>query len=76
MFIKKIIEQNRRDFRADYECQFCGELLKNKSGYDDEYFHNSVIPDMKCPKCGKSTNSENDTNYRPLTTKYPEGFEI
>ena len=44
-------------------------------GYDDENFHVNVIPKMRCPKCGK-TSEECGVEYRPLTTKYPEGFQI
>lgn len=75
MRIKQINSQHRRDFYADYECINCGYIEKNESGYDDHNFHANVIPAMKCPQCGAS---ENDLgmDYRPLTTKYPEGFQI
>lgn len=69
MRIKKINSQTRRDFYADYECEHCGHIDENKPGYDDAHFHNNVIPDMKCPSCGKTADKE---NYRPLSTKYPE----
>jgi len=75
MKIKEILRQNRRDFWADYECQACGHIEKNKSGYDDANFHQNVIPDMKCSQCGKSSNSM-DVDYRPLQTKYPEGKTV
>lgn len=39
MRIKKILNQYRRDFYADYECEHCGHIVANKSGYDDAYFH-------------------------------------
>ncbi len=68
MKIKKIVSQHRRDFRAVYECEHCGET-KEGSGYDDANFHNNVIPKMKCFKCGKVA----DSDYRPLATKYPDG---
>ena len=71
MKIKEIVSQNRRDFEAIYECEHCGDTYK-RGGYDDAYFHNNVIPKMKCMKCGKTA----DENYRPLTTKYPEGYQI
>lgn len=67
MKIKTIESQSRRDFTAIYECEHCGHE-KEGNGYDDAYFHNNVIPKMKCNKCGKKA----DDNYRPLTTKYPE----
>jgi predicted RNA-binding Zn-ribbon protein involved in translation (DUF1610 family) len=71
MKIKEIIDQNRRDFSAVYVCEHCG-FEKKGSGYDDSYFHNNVIPKMKCAKCGKIA----PENYRPLTTKYPDGVVI
>ena len=52
MKIKKFISQHRRDFTAIFICEHCNHEEK-KSGYDDEYFHSSVIPKMKCEKCGK-----------------------
>ena len=71
MRIKEILHQHRRDFRAIYECEHCG-FTKEDSGYDDDNFHRTVIPDMECPKCGKKAGA----NYRPLTTKYPEGMQV
>lgn len=68
MKIKEITSQNRRDFTAVYECEHCGNTEEG-SGYDDTYFHSEVIPEMRCDKCGKTA----DENYRPLTTKYPDG---
>lgn len=74
MKIKKIIYQNRRDFRAIYECEGCGKEVE-QYGYDDANFHQNVIPKMKCDKC-KKTSEECGVDYRPLTTKYPEGYQI
>ena len=71
MRIKEIVSQNRRDFRAIYECEHCGETIKDY-GYDDANFHNNVIPQMVCKECGEKT----PDTYRPLTTKYPEGFQV
>ena len=71
MIIKKIISQNRRDFYAIYECEHCGHTHEG-SGYDDDNFHQNVIPKMKCPACGKMA----DANYRPLTTKYPAWMDV
>jgi len=71
MKIKKIISQNRRDFRAIFECEHCTEEYE-MGGYDDANFHNNVIPSFDCRKCGKKS----PENYRPLTTKYPEGYQI
>lgn len=54
MKIKARINQHRRDFTADYECEFCG-YGERGHGYDDAYFHNEVIPSMECFECGKSS---------------------
>jgi len=74
MKINKITYQHRRDFEAVYECEGCG-FTQNGRGYDDDNFHVNVIPSMRCPKCGK-TSLECGADYRPLTTKYPEGYQI
>ena len=66
MKIQTIISQYRRDFYADMVCEHCGHIEKNVSGYDDDYFHREVIPNMECKQCGKKASE----NYRPLTTKY------
>jgi ribosomal protein L37AE/L43A len=68
MKIQTIINQHRRDFQAIYVCEHCqAEAVGN--GYDDAYFHNSVIPAMECEKCKQTSPS----SYRPLATKYAEG---
>lgn len=71
MRIKTITSQIRRDFQAIYVCESCG-FEERKGGYDDANFHQNVIPDMPCPKCGEKAPPE----YQPLATKYPEGFQI
>jgi len=71
MKINRIISQNRRDFTAEYICEHCGHKIVG-SGYDDTYFHQSVIPGMKCPKCGEVAKE----NYRPLATKYDDSEVI
>ena len=65
MKIKRIIGQHRRDFMAIYECEHCGKMEKSY-GYDDDNFHQNVIPKMECKFCQKTA----DSDYRPLTTKY------
>lgn len=65
MKIQTIKSQHRRDFIAIYKCEHCGHT-ETGSGYDDEYFHNSVIPIMECKSCGKVAPED----YRPLATKY------
>ena len=53
MKLIKILNQHRRDFQGQYECEFCKHIETDSSmnSYDDRYFHDSVIPNMKCPKC-------------------------
>ena len=67
MKIKRIIDQYRRDFNAIYECEYCGNE-KTGGGYDDQYFHETVIPAMTYDKCRKGRSED----YRPLKTKYKD----
>ncbi len=71
MRIKRFISQHRRDFTAVYECEHCG-YEEEGSGYDDAFFHNKIIPDKVCPKCGKKAGAD----YRPFAPKYPEGVQL
>ena len=71
MKIKEITSQSRRDFKAIYECEHC-KHIENGNGYDDSYFHQNVIPNKICKKCGKKA----DENYRPLATKYPDYQQV
>lgn len=70
-----MLSQHRRDFTAIMECEFCKDTIKDASGYDDNYYHENVIPNIKCKKCGHSTISNNG-KIEPQATKYPEGFTI
>lgn len=72
MRIKEITSQHRRDFTAIMECEHCGHNEVDNSGYDDAFYHQNVIPNMKCDKCGKKASDD----YTPRSTKYPEGFQI
>lgn len=74
MRIKKFLHQNRRDFKAEFECEGCGEVV-TKWGYDDSNYHQNVVPTMKCPKCGKNA-IDLGTDYRPLMTRYPDGMTV
>lgn len=77
MFIKKITDRIRRVFWAIYECQFCGHEIRGV-GYDNTYFHKDVIPDMECPECGKSTNSDSTEHNKPpvLQPRYPDDYTV
>lgn len=56
MHIKQKISQYRRDFLAVFECEHCG-AQERRSGYDDAYFHEEVIPGMACTGCGRKGTS-------------------
>ena len=71
MKIKTITSQSRRDFYCIYECEHCGHTEKG-SGYDDAHFHNNVIPDKECKKCGKKAPADS----RPLAPKYDASVTI
>lgn len=71
MRIKEILSQNRRDFRAIYECEHCGQCSSGH-GYDDAYFHQNVIPAMQCSACEKTA----PDTYRPLATLHPEHVTV
>lgn len=66
MKIQKIESQSRRDFYATYECEHCGHSEQG-SGYDDDNFHQNIIPTMKCKKCGETASKD----YLPKSTQYP-----
>ena len=55
MNIVKYKEFMRNDFVAEYKCEYCGRTVE-AWGYNDDNFHDNVIPNAKCDKCGKSTN--------------------
>jgi len=70
MKITNIINQSRRDFTANIECEGCGNKEELSGGYDDRYYHDEIIPNRKCSKCNKS---RNDLNIKGdfTQTKYP-----
>lgn len=74
MKIKKIVSQNRRDFFAIFVCESC-DSEEELGGYDDENYHNNVIPNIPCKSCHKKGVDINE-DYRPLSTKYPEGMQV
>ncbi len=71
MRILKKLSQSRRDFRAIYVCEHCNHEHED-TGYDDSFFHTSVIPAMVCPECGKKASDD----CQPLSTKYPDGMQV
>lgn len=69
MKIKTIINQNRRDFYAIYECEFCGAIHKG-DGYDDSNFHNNVIPNIECKECHKKSGQVTSKATNPDWMQY------
>lgn len=71
MRIKTILSQYRRDMINLYECEHCGHEFTG-AGYDDNFFHQTVVPGMVCSECGETA----PDTYRPLSTKYDEGQQV
>jgi len=71
MKIKEITSHVLRNFRAIFICEHCGNEYPG-GGYDDIDYRENVLPNIECLSCGKKA----DKNYRPLTTKYPDGYQI
>lgn len=53
MKIQKITFEHRNDFYAILECEHCQATQELKTGYNDGYYHNHVLPAIKCKACGK-----------------------
>lgn len=75
MKIHQMISQSSRDFYATFKCEGCSEVSEEMSGYDDRNFHDKVIPDMKCKKCGKSS-KDLGTEISHTETKYPSWMVV
>ncbi len=56
MKLHVITWQHRSDFEAILHCEHCGEFQSMGYGYDDDRFHEKVIPTIKCVACGKRSN--------------------
>ena len=54
MKIQRMTSISRNDFTAIMECEFCGGTQELKTGYDDGYYHERVIPAMTCHACGRT----------------------
>lgn len=70
-----MISQNRRDFTSEMTCERCNSKQIDNSGYDDSYYHNNVIPNIKCKKCNQSSITLGE-KIIPQTTKYPDGLQL
>lgn len=58
MRIKQITWQHRNDFDALMECEHCESTQELKSGYNDVYYHQKVIPSITCTSCKKNRAGE------------------
>lgn len=58
MKIKQITSQFRSDFSATMECEHCRHTEHITNGYHDDFFHERVIPAMRCAACGKNRAGE------------------
>jgi len=74
MKIKEITSQHRRDFHAIVVCEGCNHE-QTISGYDDRNYHDNVVPNIKCKKCGETTLSLGKV-VEKVETKYEEGYQI
>jgi len=70
MVLVRKISQHRRDFTGTYACEHCGYTIVIPGGYDDAYFHQNVIPAMRCRKCDKT--GTNQTSWPDV----PAGVNI
>lgn len=75
MKVTKRYDQYRRDLSIDMVCEGCGATDTYRRAYDDRNFWDNVVPDFKCPKCGKSSN-DLGTEKEIMPTRYPEGMEV
>ena len=53
MKVKEVIWSLGNDFKAKFECEGCGHIHE-RTGYNDYYFFDHVVPALDCPKCGKN----------------------
>ena len=58
MRIKEYRSIGGRDFHATMECEHCGGTQELKTGYNDAYYHQHVIPAMTCRRCGRNRAGE------------------
>lgn len=56
MKLIKITWQQRFDFSGILQCEHCHIYQSMMEGYDDQNFHQKVIPAIKCKSCGKRSN--------------------
>lgn len=75
MKVTRRYDQHRRDLSIDMLCEGCGATDSDGSAYDDTNFWVNVVPNFKCPNCGKSSK---ELGIEPVDThtRYPEGMQL
>ena len=70
MKIKEVTWQHRNDFHAILEREHCHDVQILKTGYNDEYYHNRVLPAITCIHCDKNRFGEipEQKNYNGLVS--------
>lgn len=68
MFVKLVTDRNRNDFWYTGECEHCGHERKNMSGYNDAYYHEQVVPSLRCASCGLNRAGEKKMDDRINST--------
>lgn len=64
MKIIRAVGKIAKDFKAIYECEFCGFTAK-WDAEDTPKFYRLSVPNKKCPKCGRKTGG-----YLPYVREY------
>lgn len=59
MKINKVTYRSGNDFRAEYECEHCGDKFE-AWGYSDSNYYDNVMPNAICDKCGLNSKKETD----------------
>ena len=75
MKVTRRYDQHRRDLSIDMLCEGCGATDSYGSAYDDTNFWVNVVPNFKCPNCGKSS-KEMGVEPEDTHTRYPEGMQL
>ena len=61
--IKEYTFEMGNDFSAILQCEHCASTQTIFHGYHDDFYHNKVIPSIKCKSCGLDSHrrkTEND----------------
>lgn len=54
MKIHQVLTRSRFDFKAIMQCEHCEQFQTDPYGYDDDNYHQNVIPKFLCLHCGKN----------------------